>query len=214
MSILETQRLPDGRTRAEDGGGQTLPFVSTPESKDDDESSRALSWPLTFNLCSPPCPVFVNWGIYLGKKGTGSYPNHGREETRQAWPHPWLECSGAEGEVPLPAGPLSVLWSLGWPSGSGASPWDAYVQLWQTEEAGKSTAFKNTRSSLQRRRHSKGETITAGSRCRHTMSAPELHPLYHERLVRDCSVSCGWVSMVLLSDVHKTELRHYPGWTW
>lgn len=43
MSILETQRLPDGRTRAEDGGGQTLPFVSTPESKDDDESSRALS---------------------------------------------------------------------------------------------------------------------------------------------------------------------------
>lgn len=214
MSILETQRLPDGRTRAEDGGGQTLPFVSTPESKDDDESSRALSWPLTYNLCSPPCPVFVNWGIYLGKKGTGSYPNHGREETRQAWPHPWLECSGAEGEVPLPAGPLSVLWSLGWPSGSGASPWDAYVQLWQTEEAGKRTAFKNTRSSLQRRRHSKGETITAGSRCRHTMSAPELHPLYHERLVRDCSVSCGWVSMVLLSDVHKTELRHYPGWTW
>ena len=31
----------------------------------------------------------------------------------------------------------------------------------------------------------------AGSQCRHTMGAPELHPLYRERLVRDCSVSCG-----------------------
>lgn len=55
-----------------------------------------------------------------------------------------------------------------------------HMSNYDKQGAGKSAAFKNTRSSLQRWCHSKGETVTTGSQCRHTMSAPELHPLYRE----------------------------------